>query len=462
MNKKALKTLVLLLFLVVPLPTLFALVPTTEMHENKCVGNITLEIKNLSQDSPFNQNRVLSKLRTKKGDPFSQLTFDQDLKTLSKEYDRVEPQIETKQSEVLITIKLCQKPMIQSIKWIGNEKIKTRSLQKELGIHAHSIFNREAFNQAFNKIKDYYVKRGYFEAHIEYKLIPHPQKNTIAIEILINEGHSGHISRITFSGLNSTEERAILSMIASKKYNFFTSWLTGTGTYHEEALEHDQLVILNYLQNQGYADARVNIQTHSTPEGFLRIGIHAAKGELFHFGQVSITGNTLLSKEEIENALTINKDSLYSPEKLRDNIQNIKELYGKDGYIETDVHYTLHLSPSEPIYDVEITITEGEQFRIGLIHVLGNTSTNKNVILRESLLVPGEVFDSKLLKMTQERLEAIGYFKSVNVYPVKTPEDQELGENYRDVFIEVEDTSTGNLSLFFGFSWFFEFSFHKT
>ena len=50
------------------------------------------------------------------------------------------------------------------------------------------------------------------------------------------------------------------------------------------------------------------------------------------------------------------------------------------------------------------------------------------------------------------RLESMGYFKSVNVYAVKTPEDQELGENYRDVIIEVEETTTGSLSLFFGFS----------
>ena len=452
MNKTALKTLVLLLFWAMPLSTLFALAPPTEVHESKPVGKITLEMKNLPPGHSFNQDRVLSKLRTKEGDPFSQLTFDQDLKTLSEEYDRAEPHIDTKQGEIFITIQLWQKPMIQSIKWVGNDKIKTRSLQKELGIQAHSVFNRDAFNTAFNKVKDYYVKKGYFEARIEYKLIPHPQRNTVEIEILIDEGHSGHISRITFSGLSSAEESAILSMIATKKYNFFTSWLTSTGTYHEEALEHDQLIILNYLQNQGYADARVNIQTHSTPEGFLRIGIHAVKGNLFHFGQLNITGNTLLTKEQIENVITFREKSIYSPEKLRDNIENIKDLYGKDGYIETDIHYTLHLSQSEPVYDVSINITEGEQFRIGLIRVLGNTSTNKNVILRESLLIPGEVFDSKLLKVTQSRLEAIGYFKSVNIYPVKTPEDQELGDNYRDVFIEVEETSTGNLSLFFGFS----------
>ena len=78
--------------------------------------------------------------------------------------------------------------------------------------------------------------------------------------------------------------------------------------------------------------------------------------------------------------------------------------------------------------------------------------TNNNVILRESLLVPGEVFDARKLKATQQRLEAVGYFKSVNVYAVRAADDENLPANYRDVYIEVEEQSTGNISLFSGFS----------
>ena len=104
------------------------------------------------------------------------------------------------------------------------------------------------------------------------------------------------------------------------------------------------------------------------------------------------------------------------------------------------------------MYDVALTIEEGKKFSVGLIRILGNTSTRKNVILRESLLVPGETFDLRKLRATQKRLEAIGYFKSVNVYPVKTPEDQTIGDDYRDVVIEVDETTTGSVNLFFGFS----------
>jgi outer membrane protein insertion porin family len=79
-------------------------------------------------------------------------------------------------------------------------------------------------------------------------------------------------------------------------------------------------------------------------------------------------------------------------------------------------------------------------------------NTHAHVILRESYLVPGETFDSARLKATQQRLENMGYFKNVNVYAVRAQDDQSLGSNYRDVYIEVEETTTGSASLFAGFS----------
>ena len=116
------------------------------------------------------------------------------------------------------------------------------------------------------------------------------------------------------------------------------------------------------------------------------------------------------------------------------------------------MQYETHLVANEPIYNIYYHIDEGEQYKIGMVRVFGNVQTEAHVILRESLLIPGETFDSAKLKATQARLENIGYFKSVNVYAVRTQDDQALGENYRDVYIEVEETTTGNISLFFGFS----------
>ena len=438
------------LFFVGSFPELIADPHSDGDYENARIEKITVSVENLQKGESFDQKRVISKLQSKVGDPFSQTIFDRDLKLLSEEYAIVEPSIETQKEGIHLNIKIWQKSTIRSITWKGNKRMSTKTLQNELDIKPHSLFSRDKFNLALNRVKERYIKSGYFESEIDYVVTPYQNSNEVGIEINIHEGHSGRISQIKFYGLSQKEQSAILDLIQTKKHNFFTSWFTGTGNYHEEALEQDKLVIVNYLQNQGYADATVHIETRENQQGLLEIHIKAERGEKYYFGKVDIEGNTLLNRKQIEKSLNIENGSLFSPEELRSSVEAIKDLYGEKGYIEANVQYILHLSHTKPVYDVTFKIEEGRQFRVGMIHVVGNISTHKNVILRQSELVPGEVFDSQSLKSTKSNLESLGYFKSVNVYAVKTPEDQKLGNSYRDIVIEVEETTSGNFNLFGG------------
>ena len=453
MSKKLLVYFSLVAFTCAPLQPLLANYPSVEAFEDRKIGNITIQAENLPPNASFDPKTVLSRLKTKVGDPFSQITFDSDLKTLANEYDRVEPTINVHNGEVYLTIKVWPRPTIRTIRWHGNHHISTKTLQKELGVKPNSIFNRQAFNRKFNKVKEYYVKKGYFESQLQYSIIPDDKTNEVDISIEVREGRSGKIDDIIFKGFTSKERSEILGMIYTRKYNLFTSWLTGLGTYREEALEQDKLTIINYLQNRGYADAKVDIQVkEAKTEGKIILMITADRGPIFHYGKMTFKGNTLFTDKEIDDVFISRPGGVYSPEKLRQTAQAIKDMYGRKGYIDANVQYETQLVTNEPVYNVYFRIDEGEQYKIGMVRVFGNVQTQANVILRESLLVPGETFDSAKLKATQMRLENMGYFKSVNVYAVRTQDDQALGENYRDVYIEVEETTTGNISLFFGFS----------
>lgn len=425
----------------------------TEAFEEQKIANIQISIENLPANASFDSKTILQRLKTKTGDPFSQLTFDSDLKALSEDFDRIEPSVNTVNGEIYITLKLWPRPHIRTIRWEGNSLIRTKDLQKELGIKAHAVFNRPAFNKAFNKVKEYYVKKGYFESQLHYSAVTDSKTNEVDILIQIDEGRAGKIDNIVFKGFTKKEKSELLGMIYTKKHNFFTSWLTGTGIYNEEAVEQDKLTIINLLQNRGYADAKVNIEVveASTP-GKIILRITADRGPVYRFQKVIFRGNTLFSDQEIESLFIVHPDEKYSPENLRLTAQRIKDLYGRKGYIDCQVQYDVQLVAHKPMYNVSFQIDEGQEYKIGLVRVFGNVQTHTNVILRESLLVPGDTFDSARLKATQMRLENIGYFKSVNVYAVRTQDDQALGENYRDVYIEVDETTTGNVSLFFGLS----------
>ncbi|MCI0381621.1 MAG: outer membrane protein assembly factor BamA [Chlamydiae bacterium] len=432
----------------------FSAVQEIKAYENRVVESINITVENLPPGSSFDQKAVLSKLKTRVGDQFSELIFDNDLKTLADQFDRIEPSIQVQDDQkIFISIKLWVRPIIRSINWEGNHHIKTRTLRNELDVKPGTIFNRQNFNKAFNKVKEFYIKKGYFESQLQYELQIDSTTQEADILITVKEGRSGQVDNIIFKGFTKEEESDLLDMIYTKKYSLLTSWFTGMGTYHEELTEQDRSIIINYLQNKGYADANVDIFVlDSKSKGKIVLEICADRGIIYRFGAVTFCGNTLFPDEEIEKTFIARPEDIYSFEKIQKTAQAIKDLYGRKGYIDTSVIYETQLVEDEPVYNVYFQISEGDQFKIGLIHIIGNVQTQTHVILRESLLTPGEIFDSAKLKGTQQRLENVGYFKSVNVYAVRTQDDISLGENYRDVYIEVVETATGHASLFAGFS----------
>lgn len=422
--------------------------------ENHPVKKIDLII-HLPEGAVFDSQPVLARMQTKNGNVFSQTEFDNDLKILVKDFDHVVPHIDLVDGELVINLDVWPKPTIRSIQWQGNDAVTAKDLQKELGICASSVFERQPFNQAFHKLKAYYIKEGFFEAQLDYTVNLDENANEVDITIHIKEGRAGWIHRIIFHQFTPEEEEEILDLMVTKKFNLLTSWMNHEGTYNEDAVEQDRFVILNYLQNRGYADAKVDIEVseiHRNGCHRIILNIIADHGSRYRFGKLTFCGNTLVEDEEILRLFTMCEGKPFSPEQIHKTVERLSNAYGRMGYIDTVVDYEPSLVEGECIYDVNFTIEEGQQYRVGMVKVFGNNCTQTPVILHETFLIPGEIFDILKLKKTEERLRNIGYFKNVNVYAVKTSDSSSLGKNYRDVYIEVEETGTGNFNLFLSFS----------
>lgn len=422
-------------------------------YENQQIEKIDIEIESISEDAKHSEDLVRSRMNTREGDFFSQAEFDGDLKRLVQEFDRIEPVLDSVNGKMRINLKLWPKPVIRAIHWRGERIEDLGDLQKELEIRPGAIFDRQAFNRAFHKIKAYYVKKGYFEAELSYESTPYEDCNEVEITIVIKEGRAGKVKSIEFCGLTCDEEAEVLEFMLTKEYFFLMSWFTNEGIYNEEMMQQDQMNIINYLHNEGFADARVNIEIDKACEkDRIIVKINVEKGPMYFFGPITFKGNCLFTDDVIINQLAIWKGAPYSPDKIRETIKNITDLYGRRGFIDSVVDVDLSLDYDERCYSTNIIIEEGSQYCVGLIKVFGNCTTQTKVILHETLLVPGEVFNIEKLQKTEDRLKNIGFFKNVNVYFVKSEGPTGLGECYRDVHIEVEETSTGNFGAFAGFS----------
>ncbi len=422
--------------------------------EEMRVGWIEVNISGKTNDSKEQLiTTIRNRMKTKQGESFSQAAFDADLKMLVQDYDRIEPIVEIHDGKIHIRLNIWPNPVIQRIRWEGNSRIRTNKLQSELGISDGSIYDRQKFNEGFHNVKAYYVKKGFFEAELDYTVEHDDEANTVVINICIKEGRAGKIKDIVFHNFTDDEQKCILNMMVTKKYNFFLSWLMGTGIYNDDMILHDKFQILNYIQNLGYADAKVDLEViEAKQDDRIIISITVDKGNLYYFDEIEIEGNKLYSDAELMDCIPIKKGTPYSPEKLIDSVQVITNYYGRNGYIDAFVNYIPKLDDDGCSYKVKMIVEEGDQYRVGMIKVIGNKCTRTKVILHETLLVPGEVFNLEKLKITELRLCNIGYFDNVNVYAVKSSEDSVLPGCYRDVHIEVEEGSTGNIGASLGFS----------
>ncbi|HEY4832296.1 MAG TPA: POTRA domain-containing protein, partial [Waddliaceae bacterium] len=343
-------------------------------HFSQIIEKLEIIVPTESADSSERLIRTIqARLKTKTGGIFSQSDFDSDLKMLTQDYDRVEPRVDSHEGKIYIQLKIWQNPQIRQIFWEGVEKVKRSTLQKELSIQEGSLFNRSTFSKQFNKIKIYYIKEGFFETEVTYDTVYDELTNEVEIYIRISEGRAGKIKNIVFCNFTKVEQAEILEMMVTKKYNFFMSWLTNEGVYNEDAIQHDRFIILNYLQNKGFADAKVNIEIQEIEESNrIVIQITADRCQSYSIREMSIEGNCIFSEEELRRCIKLCPGDAYSPEKLHLLCDCLMNFYGRFGYIEAAVTFEPKLVEGEHTFDVKILIDEGEQYCVGLIKVLGN------------------------------------------------------------------------------------------
>ncbi len=434
------------------------------------VHSIRMEVVGDKEAGLESDTQVLLKnLKTQERDVFSQTEFDQDLKILAKEFDKVEPSISIQGHEVDIVIKVWRKPLIMSLTMSGNTAFETKKLMKEGDLQEKNLLDRQSFFKSIQKIRAYYVKKGYFEVEISPDIIDRGS-GTVDIILHIREGRAGFIEKIRFHNLSKKERNDIRDKMMTQEYSFFFSWLTNQGTYYTDVFRQDEMMILSHIQNEGYLDAKVSskISQSKKDKDRIVIDIDIDKGQKYFLGNITFEAHqNIYTPEQLLAKTGLKTGEAYSPDAIRFATKKIYDAYGAKGYIdsmvmpdmklanqETDQNLIKDLTtPLSRTYDVTFRVQQGKCYRVGLIRIIGNNKTDASVILHETPLIPGSTFDSTLLSKTEERLRNIGYFKSVNVYAVKSDQQQIDSVPLRDIHIEVEENpTTAQFSAYAGYN----------
>lgn len=160
----------------------------------------------------------------------------------------------------------------------------------------------------------------------------------------------------------------------------------------------------NALVNTGYFyEAYQTFE--EIPEGIV-ITFHVLENPILK--DIIYTGNTLYTKEELDDIMTIKKGEILNSNTLHDNISAIQEDYRNEGFILMKV--------TDMNIDKEgvLTLRINEGILEGYA-VKGNKKTKDKVILREMRQEIGTPFNAKLARRSMQRVYNLGFFEDVNI-----------------------------------------------
>ncbi len=432
-----------------------------------------IEIKNIGP-AAASEELVRSNIRVKVGDPYLRATVDEDVRNLYATgfFYNIRVAATDTPAGVVLTYSLQGKPRLTDIKFQGNTKFSTSKLKAKLTSKVGEPLDERKLFTDSQEMQKMYQKKGYPRTEVRYVLTidENAGRGTATFEIV--ETPKVKILEVDFVGAKAFPQKKLRKVIKTRAHWMF-SWITGSGYLKDDQLQEDKEKLIEFYRDKGYIDFEIKeVQfVNPTPKTMI-IKFVIYEGTRYRVGSVKFTGNKLFSTNDIANGMRIlhtakrakaklgphglqmDVGDIFTPKGLTTDTEQVEDYYGAKGYIDVTSQSrnlrVLRIPNTESgTIDLEFQIDEGQKSYIEKVEIRGNTTTRDKVIRRELAVSPGEVFDMVRVKLSQQRLEGLGFFDHVDTRPEPT-EPPIAGR--KNLLVNVDEKQTGHVSLGAGFS----------
>ena len=359
-----------------------------------------------------------------------------------------------------ITIQVQETPILGTVHYKGNKKLKDKQLQDELEFYLGQRIKPHVLIESITKLKDFYAEDGFLLAEVEATLVDpegtiddqksdkDKQKQELTKDILftIEENDKVKINKILFQGNESYSgfhlRRVLKETKQQRWYLFWRSYFDG------KKFNEDKLALETFYRNNGYRDFTILSDTTEVNDEKKRMDIiiSVIEGPRYRYRNFSWDGNTLFNNEILNRALNLKRGDYFNEEEFNEAVyNNMQGLYMDRGYIYSRVEP--QFTPvDEDSLDIHFPIVENHQISVRNISIAGNDHTRENIIRRELNIYPGDIFNREMLIRSQRNLLRLNYFS--NVIPDMAPVD----EDEVDLDIAVEEKSADRANANIGYS----------
>lgn len=362
-------------------------------------------------NNTIQKNAILHQIETQQGRPPSAHQIQQDVSRLlnTRWFLSVKPFYRQTKNGPVLVFTVIERPILRSVKFVGNDKIKTGELQAQTGLTPGHGYDVSANRESVSRIKSLYMEKGYRFAQVT--LEKGAEKSDRDVVFVINEGPKVKVRDINFAGNQEISSRVLKTKIATKVPvdNLALGWVGGD--YDPEIVRNDVFTLKQYYLGLGYFDVDVQVNESIAPTtGKVTVNFTVAEGPRYKVGNIEVIGNGVISRAQLFGKLELEPGEFFNSRFLRKDVTAMKDQYDDRGHIFAKVEPTPHFRQNETgIVDLTYQIDEDIPRYIGMIniHIRGDHTHTQERVVRNQVhrfLKPGKLASGRDLRMAQSRV----------------------------------------------------------
>ncbi|MEF9977947.1 MAG: outer membrane protein assembly factor BamA [Thermomonas sp.] len=393
---------------------------------------------------------VFTYLPVERGDILDQAKSAEALRALYKTGFFEDVRLDHQGSILVITV--VERPAINKLTLVGNKDLKTDDLLKglkDIGLAEGETFNQLNLDRVTQELNRQYNNRGKYSVSIS----PNTERldrNRVNLTLNIKEGKAAKIRHINLIGNEAFTEEDITKSWESHTSNWL-SWYKRDDQYSREKLSGDIEKLNAWYLDRGYVDFSLD-STQVAISGdrkdmFLTAGL--TEGEVYTISSVTVSGETVLPKEEIEAIVAfIRPGNTFSRGLLELATDAIGARLSNIGYAFARTSPVPQIDRDKRTVGIDFQVQPGPRVNVRRIVFKGNTRTADQVLRREMRQFEGSWYSQAAIDRGKIRLDRLGYFEEVKVEnePVAGSDDQV------DVVYTVKETTSGSIAAGVGYS----------
>ena len=315
-------------------------------------------------------------------------------------------------------IRIKERPRVSRWTFSGVKTSERKDIEERLNLRRGGEFSEYVEKTSADIIKRYFAEKGFLlcdvKAEVQRDTVV---KNAIRVNFAIDKGEKVRIKDIHFIGNEHVKEyklaRSMKKTKSNKFYNFFHS-----KKFNEKEYLNDKKAALSAFNEAGYRDARlVRDSIYYVEPGRLGIDLVFEEGDKYYFRDVTWTGNSVYSSNDLNDVLGIHKGDVYDVVTMekrlygggKQNEMDITKLYRDNGFLFFNIN-PVETNIQNDSVDVELRISEGKQATLNNIIINGNDLTNEKVVRRQIFTRPGYLFSQSDFERSIREIASLGQF----------------------------------------------------